>query len=94
MSYASLDKRRINGPDRVSQPIFRASESTATGGGAAAAGSAANGKGKSRQVEERSKRGDDGVRPICEFWREECSRLMRAPALLRRGAPRSPRHVS
>lgn len=70
MSYASLDKRRINGPDRVSQPIFRASESTAMGEGTAAAGSAANGKGKSRQVEERSKRGDDGVRPICESWRE------------------------
>ncbi|PWN23252.1 mRNA transport regulator 3 [Microstroma glucosiphilum] len=57
MSYASLDKRRINGPDRVSQPIFRASESVAPG-------EAANAKGKSRQVEERSKRGDDGVRPI------------------------------
>lgn len=67
MSYASLDKRRINGPDRVSQPIFRASESAATGGETAGR-PAANVKGKSRQVEERSKRGDDGVRPICEYF--------------------------
>ena len=56
----ALDKRRINGPDRVFQPIF----SRIDADDAAAAGPSGKGKGR---VNHRVDRTNDQVRPMCEW---------------------------
>lgn len=69
-SAAALDKRRINGPDRTFQPVYRSSKETEGAFDAdveelSGQGSAISGllKGKQRM----DGRGAADLRPICEY---------------------------